>query len=95
MIDPIDQLELAGLRSGRDEYSKMKLPALTKLKPVEAAQIAEELPVPADQAALRWVLRGQTVEKAVAKVILDREMVERLRDKRRTEKTIREMFRND
>ena len=49
MIDRIDELELASLRSGRDKYSKLKLQALTQLKPNEAAEIAE---------ALRWVMRG-------------------------------------
>lgn len=91
MIDRIDELELAALRSGRDEYSNLKLPALTQLKPIESAQIAEILPEPSDQAAaIRWVMRGLSVEHAVAKIRLDHEMVEAIRDKRRSEKELQE-----
>jgi hypothetical protein len=32
MVGTIDELELAALRSGRDEYSNMKLPALAVAK---------------------------------------------------------------
>jgi hypothetical protein len=89
MIDRIDELELAALRSGRDEYSHLKLPALTQLKPNEAAQIAEALPLRSEKAAaLRWVMRGLSVEKAVAKVVLLREKVGAIRDKRRFQKEL-------
>ena len=89
MIDRIDELELASLRSGRDEYTNLKLTALTQLKPKEAAQVAGELPLPSEQAAaLRWVLRGLSVEEAVAKVILDQKMVKAIRDKRRFDKEL-------
>jgi hypothetical protein len=91
MIDRIDELELASLRSGRDEYSRLKLSALMVLRPQEAVQIAEALPLPSEQAsALRWVLRGESVERAIAKVILDRESIANLRDRRRAEKDSRE-----
>ena len=93
MIDRIDELDLGALRSGRDEYSILRLPALTALRPQEAVTIAEALPLEAEQAAaLRWVLRGQTVEKAVAKVELDRAKVERIRNKRRAKKEQREIL---
>ncbi len=91
MLDRIDEIELADLRSGRDQYSKLNLPALSQLRPHEATEIAEALPLPVEQAAaLRWVLRGLTVEKAIAKVNLDRQMVEAIRDKRRAKKELRE-----
>ena len=91
MIDRIDELELASLRSGRDEYSKLKLPALTLMMPNEAAQVAEALPLPSEQAAaLRWVMRGLSVEKAVAKVVLLREKVGAIRNKRRFQKELQE-----
>jgi hypothetical protein len=91
MIDRIDELELASLRSGRDEYSKLKLPALTLMMPNEAAQVAEALPLPSEQAAaLRWVMRGLSVEKAVAKVVLLREKVDAIRNKRRNTKELHE-----
>ncbi len=90
-IDRIDELVLAALRSGRDEYSILKLSALTLMKPIESAQIAEILPEPSDQAAaIRWVMRGLSVEHAVAKVRLDHEMVEAIRDKRRSEKELQQ-----
>ncbi len=90
-MDRLDELELAALRPGRDQYSKLKLPDLTELRPQEAVQIAEQLPLEAEQAAaLRWVLRGLSVEKAVAKVVLDRQMVEGIRDERRQRKQLRE-----
>lgn len=93
MMDRIDTLELADRRSGRDEYSKMKLPALTVLRPLEAATIAAILSAPVEQAAaIRWVLRGLTVERAVAKVELDRTMVESIRNKRRAKKELREIL---
>jgi hypothetical protein len=41
MIDQIYEQELAALRSGRDEHSSLKLPALTVMKPNEAAVIAD------------------------------------------------------
>ncbi len=92
-MDRIDELELSGLRSGRDEFSKMNLPALILLRPQEAAQIAELLPTPAEQAAaLRWVLRGLSEERAVAKVLVDRERDEKIRDERRKKKAIREIL---
>jgi len=91
MIDRIDELELADLRSGRDQYSNLNLPALTQLKPLEAAQIAEALPLEVEQAAaLRWLLRGLNVERAVAKVVLNRKAVEAIRDKQRVTKDLRE-----
>jgi hypothetical protein len=91
MIDRIDELVLAALRSGRDEYSNLKLSALTLMKPIESAQIAEILPEPSDQAAaIRWVMRGLSVEHAVAKVRLDHKMVEAIRDKRRSEKELQQ-----
>ena len=91
MIDRIEELELASLRSGRDEYSKLKLPALTLMMPNEAAQVAEALPLPSEQAAaLRWVMRGLSVEKAVAKVVLLRGKVEAIRNKRRNTKELHE-----
>ncbi len=91
MIDRIDELELASLRSGRDEYSKLKLPALTLMMPNEATKVAEALPMPSEKAAaLRWVMRGLSVEKAVAKVVLLREKVGAIRDKRRNTKELHE-----
>ncbi len=93
MVDRIDELELIALRSGRDQYSNFKLPELKLLKPAESAEIIPSLEEPTEQAAaIRWVLRGQNVEKAVAKVILDRTMTTAIRDKRRKEKEIREIF---
>ncbi len=92
MIDRIDELEIAALRSGRDEYSKLKLQALTQLKPNEAAEIAEKLPLPSEQASplARWVMRGLSVEGAVAKVGLNQKRAESIRDKRRLEKELRQ-----
>lgn len=91
MIDRIDELELASLRSGRDEYSGLKLSALTLMKPNEAAEIAEKLPMPSEQAeAARWVMRGLSVEGAVAKVGLNQKRAESIRDKRRLEKELRQ-----
>lgn len=91
MLDRIDEIELADLRSGRDEYSNLTLAALNALRPQEATEIAAVLSVPAEQAAaIRWVLRGQSVERAVAKVGLDRKKIESIRDKRRKRKELRE-----
>jgi hypothetical protein len=91
VIDPIDEIELKGLRSGRDQFSRIKLAELTQMRPEESICIATELLLEAEQAsALRWVLRGESVERAIAKVILDRESVANLRDRRRAEKDNRE-----
>jgi hypothetical protein len=91
MIDRIDELVLASLRSGRDKYSKLKLQGLTQLKPNEAAEIAEKLSLPSGQAeALRWVMRGLSVEWAVAKVGLNQKRAESIRDKRRSEKELQQ-----
>lgn len=91
MIDRIDELELAALRSGRDEHSQLNLSALMVLKPNEAAEIAELLTLPSEQAAaLRWVLRGLSVEEAVAKLVLLRGKVEAIRNKRRNTKELHE-----
>lgn len=90
-MDKIDEIELKSLRPGRDQYSPLTLPELTALRPEEAKVIAEQLPDLADQrSALRLVLRGLSVEKAVVKINLDREMVVQLRNDRRSEKEIRE-----
>ncbi|MCF7963663.1 MAG: hypothetical protein K9M08_23220 [Pirellula sp.] len=89
MIDRIDELSLASLRSGRDKYSNIMLPELIQMMPREAAEIAEVLPELSDQAvAIRWVMRGLSVEHAVAKVRLDHEMVKGIRDKKRFEKEL-------
>lgn len=89
MIDRIEELVLASLRSGRDKYSRLKLQELTQLKPNEAAEIAEILPEPLDQAvAIRWVMRGLSIEQAVAKVRIDHEMVKGIRDKNRFKKEL-------
>lgn len=46
-------------------------------RPQEAAQIAELLNLPSEQAAaLRWVLRGLSVEEAVAKMGLNQKRAE-------------------
>ncbi len=91
MIDPVDEIELKGLRSGHDEFSKLKLGKLTQMLPIEASQIAEQLPEEEEQAsALRWVLRGESVERAVAKIILDRETTTRIRDRNRAKRESRE-----
>jgi len=90
-LDLIDELELSGLRPGRDPYSRLTLAELTAQRPNEAVEIIAELSDPAEQrSALRFVLRGLTVEKAVAKVVLDREIVKRIRDQQRAEKELRE-----
>ena len=93
MVDRIDELELIALRSGRDQYSNITLPELKLLKPAESAELILLLEDPSEQAAaIRWLLRGLDVERAVAKVILDRTMTTAIRDKRRKEKEMREIF---
>lgn len=91
MLDRIDELELAGMRSGRDQYSKLNLDDLVTMMPKEAIQIVGILPLEEEQkSALRSVMCGLSVEKAVAKVELDRQMVKTIWEKRRFQKKLQE-----
>ena len=91
MIDRIDELELSGMRPGRDQYSSMTHAELAALRPREAEEIIAQLHDSAEQrSALRFVLRGLDVERAVAKVALNRERARKIRDQRRSEKECRE-----
>ena len=68
MHDRIDELEIEGEKSGRDEFSSLRLAALKDLFPKEFEQIAIRIAAPEDQAvALRWVGRKQSVELAIVK----------------------------
>ncbi len=89
MIDRIDELELSGMRPGRDQYSGMTYTELAALRPHEAQEISARLHDPAEQrSALRFVLRGLDVERALAKVALNREVVTKIRDQRRPRKSV-------
>lgn len=69
----------------------MTLEELTTLRPREAMEIVALVQDPADQrSALRFVLRGLTVEKAIAKIGQDNEMVQKIRDDRRSKKELQE-----
>ena len=91
MLDPIEELDLKSLRSGNDQYSRLKLSELTALRPPEAVEIAAQLAEPEDQRfALKWVMRGLNVEMAVAKVGMNKKMETAIRDNRRAKKELRE-----
>jgi hypothetical protein len=78
---PMDALRFkhfVALKSGRDEFSRLRLSKLIELAGEDAAAIASEY-IDDDKsiaACLRWVLRGLPVEKAVRKVKTDLEVAE-------------------
>jgi len=93
MTDRIDELEFEIKWSGRDEFSKLRLPALKQQLPKEFEEVAAKLTDPKEQAAaLRWVLRGHSVEWAIGKVDYARKVVVRRRDKLRGKKEIKEII---
>jgi len=68
--------DFAALKSGRDRFSKLRLPALREMVPdnsftsgTKAFDNDKQL-----AACLRWVLRGLPVEKAIRKVKTDEEV---------------------
>ena len=67
---PMEQLrfrDFMGLRSGWDEFSRMKLPELRRL--AYSDEIESAIEGNADRAsAYRWVLRGLPLDKAIRKV---------------------------
>jgi ribonuclease HI len=84
---PLDKLrfrDFARLKSGRDQYSKLRLPALAALVDPEARKLAEaEFGRDRERAkCLRWVLRGLPVAAAVCKVKVDLEITDRAIEKR-------------
>jgi len=91
-LDRIDELELQDMWSGRDEFSKLSLSVLQQRLPKECGEIEQRLPIPSEQgAALRWVLRGLTVQRAVWKIVYNRTVVEKKRNERRKAKFIRDI----
>ena len=73
---PMDRLsfgDFAKLKSGRDEFSKIKFGALfAQMNGDDRKMISDAIAREADQAkAMRWVLRGLTAEKAIRKVKTD------------------------
>ena len=66
----------AALRSGRDRYSGMSLAALRMAVGEDAADCVEsEVPDPARLAsALRWMLRGLPIARAIRKARVDAEV---------------------
>lgn len=92
-MDRIDELEVEIAKSGYDEWSKMHLPALNERLPRESMEIAAELPDTTEQAmALRWVLRGKSVEWAIAKVKYDSAKKDQFRQKGHDAKELREII---
>lgn len=82
--------DFAALRSGRDAYSGMRLEALTAALGAAAVAVHErfggiaEVERGAEAAkAMRWMLRGLTLELAVRKVEVDREVTTNASGKRR------------
>jgi ribonuclease HI len=84
---PADKLrfrDLAGLKSGRDRYSKLRLPALSEMVDAEARRLVEAEFREEDRARVyRWMLRGLPVAAAVRKVKVDLEIAENARGRAR------------
>lgn len=75
MLTPDDR-ELAAIKSGRDEFSKMRRSAVIEAVGNEAwGQITAKLDKDKYQvSAARWILRGLSVEKAIRKIQAEREI---------------------
>jgi hypothetical protein len=80
---PYDSLnfgDFAKLKSGRDSFSRMKLPELQDAVSVMDRRSIAEVFVqnePAQASCLRWMLRGLDCQKAIRKVQTDLEITER------------------
>jgi hypothetical protein len=71
--------ELAAMKSGRDQYSRLRLPELQDRVGEERAEEAR-VALGGDAAVascLRWVLRGLDLDTAIRKVRVDQEIAER------------------
>lgn len=74
---PMDKLrfrDFIGLRSGRDSFSRLRLPTLREMvSRDDAERAAEEWPDDESEQAkcLRWILRGLPLDKAIRKVKTD------------------------
>ncbi len=69
MLDRIDELDIEIAKSGHDEFSRLRLSTLKERLPKEFEEVAAQISDPDGQAiALRWLLRGKTVEWAVGRV---------------------------
>ncbi len=78
-VTPMDQLrfkDFAKLRSGRDQFSAMRITALQgAVSFADREQIELAFAEPCDQSkAYRWILRGLPLDKAIRKVRTDQEI---------------------
>lgn len=77
--------QLLFLKSGRDEFSSMKLEAVEALiDPEDVTTVYQMIPKPDDRLkAMRWVLRGLPVIDAVLKIEIDNESTQKLLERKR------------
>ncbi len=88
---PTDRIpfgDFAKLKSGRDDYTNMRLPKLEEAVPESDLHTARNaFEKDADVArCLRWMLRGLPPDKAIRKVETDLEISDRIRERRRAER---------
>jgi hypothetical protein len=75
MLTAVDR-ELAAMKSGRDQFSRLRKPGLIEAVGDDAwTHIASKFEKEKYQlSAARWLLRGLPIEKAIRKVEVDREI---------------------